>query len=256
MTKPNADSEKTRYIVGAVDSALDVLEIVSRKPGSTLVDLAKTANLNKSRTMRFLVTLESRGFVRKDDIGNFFLSTKMAILGDRARDQMDQLQLLQPILDRLRDHTQETVQYRVLDGLQTVCLAKADSLLDIRVHTETGRPRELYIGSSKSILAFGGADLLEYVLAMPRSPYTENTLVEPEKLKQQLDDIREDGFSVSNSERIEGAVAIGAPIYNPDGTVTSCLSLLGPEFRVGTKVSELAKSLLQAANDVERILPN
>lgn len=212
------------------------------------------AELNKSRTMRFLVTLEAHGLVRKDAAGEYHLSMQAAILGDRARDQMDQLQLLQPVLDRLRDATSETVQYRVLDGLQTVCLAKADSPLDIRVHTETGRPRELYIGSSKSILAFGGSKLLKRVLASPRSSYTDKTLVDADELEQQLAEIRAEGYSLSRSERIEGAIAIGAPIHNSDGSVTSCLSLLGPEFRIGSKVKQLAGKLISAAEEARSIL--
>ena len=248
------EEDKSRYIVSSVDSALSVLELVSRHPGASLVELSKMAGLNKSRTMRFLVTLEARGFVQKDDTGNFRLSTRMAVLGDRAREQIDVLQLIQPILDRLRDKTSETVQYRILDGLQTLCLAKAESPLDIRVHTDIGRPRELYIGSSKSILAFGDEKLLQDVLAAPRSSYTEHTLVDSDDLQQQLEEIRANGFSVSRSERIEGAVALGAPIQNPDGSVTSCLSLLGPEFRIASKTDQIGALLMQAASEAEEII--
>lgn len=252
MTK--LDSDQSRYIVGAVDSALEILELVSRQPGCSLVELSKLAGLNKSRTMRFLVTLEHRGLVLKNSTGNFQLAAKTVVLGDRARAQIDQLQLLQPILNQLRDETSETVQYRILDGLQTVCLAKADSPLDIRVHTETGQPRELYVGSSKSILAFGGNELLKRVLATPRSHYTDNTLIDDNALILQLSDIRKTGYSVSNSERIEGAIAIGAPILNPDNSVTSCLSLLGPAFRISDKVDELVSRLVEAASEAKRIL--
>ncbi|MEM9579372.1 MAG: IclR family transcriptional regulator [Pseudomonadota bacterium] len=254
MANKSAVQDQTRYVVGAVDSALDVLEIVAREPGSSLVEVSKRADLNKSRTMRFLVTLELRGYVRKDLAGNYHLASKAVILGDHARAQMGQLQLLQPILDRLRDETSETVQYRILDGLQSVCLAKADSPLDIRVHTETGRPRELYIGSSKSILAFGGEDLLNRVLSSPRAHYTENTLVDDNDLRRQLAEIRKQGYSVSNSERIEGAIAIGAPIINADQSVTSCLSLLGPEFRIKKDIDLLAKRLVAAATEVRDVL--
>ena len=248
------DKDKVRYVVEAVDTALDVLEIVSRHPGKTLAEVSELADLNKSRTMRFLVTLENRGFVRKDQSGCFFLASRSAIIGDRARAQMDELEMLQPILVRLRDKTQETVQYRVLDGVQTICLATAESQLDIRVHTEIGLPRELYIGSSKSILAFGDPGLLDKVLTAPRSIYTTNTVVDDVLLQQQLKEIRETGYSVSRGERIEGAVALGAPIYSPDGTVTSCLSLLGPEFRIGSKIDELGQLLMQTAREARQVL--
>lgn len=251
MSELEPVQERSRYIVEAVDSALQVLELVSHSPGSTLVELASQVGQNKSRTMRFLVTLEAHGLVRKDKAGEFYLATRALILGDQAREQMGQLAIIQPILDGLRDRTSETVQYRVLDGLQTVCLAKANSLLDIRVHTDTGRPRELYVGSSKSILAFGASELLEKLLAQPMKSYTNNTLVNAENLKQQLNDIRQNGYSVSRGERIEGAVAIGVPIYNADGSVNSCLSLLGPEFRIKTKIEELAHILMAAAREVQ-----
>ena len=250
MAKGDDEQDQSRYVVSAVDSALEVLELVARQPGLSLVELSKLADLNKSRTMRFLVTMELRGLVRKDANGNFYLAAKTAILGDRARNQLDFLQLLQPILDRLRDETSETVQYRILDGLQTVCLAKSDSHLDIRVHTETGRPRELYVGSSKSILAYGSDELLNRVLASPRANFTDKTLVSEEELRKQLSEIRDTGYSVSRGERIEGAIAIGAPILNKDQSATSCLSLLGPEFRIASKIDQLGAALMKAADSV------
>lgn len=248
------DQDKARYIVNAVDTALDLLEIVSRNPGKSLADLSRLTLLNKSRTMRFLVTLENRGFVRKDSSGLYFLALRSAIIGDRAREQMNELEMLRPVLDRLRDRTQETVQYRVLDGTQTICLAAAESKLEIRVHTEIGLPRELYVGSSKSILAFGGPGLLEKILAAPRTTYTQNTVVDADALQRQLTEIRKTGYAVSKGERIEGAVALGAPIFNPDGTVTSCLSLLGPEFRIGSRIEELGDLLVAAADEARQVL--
>ena len=80
------------------------------------------------------------------------------------------------------------------------------------------------------------------------------TLVNADDLREQLHQIRAKGYSLSQSERIVGAIAIGAPIRNADGSVSSCLSLLGPEFRIASRVDELARRLVSAAGEVERVV--
>jgi DNA-binding IclR family transcriptional regulator len=246
--------ERDRYIVEAADAALSVLNLVSEAPGLKLNEIARRAGLNKSRTLRLLVTLEHHRLVERDGDGHFRLGLQSLILGSRAEDQIDIVRLVQPHLDALRDRTGETCQFRIRAGISSICVAKSDSPHAIRAHTVIGRPRELYVGSGKVMLAFGEPGLLERVIAEGLKSFTGRTFADPERLRAELAAIRAQGYSVSRGERLEGALAIGAPVRNHTGEVMGCVSLLGPEARIDPVIEDRIGEVVSVAVQLTKLL--
>lgn len=254
MKTDHPESDRNRYIVQAADVALQLLILISKKPNLTLDEVAKLADINKSRCMRLLVTLEARRLVRKDTNGRWSLGLESMLIGNNARAQLNIAEVIQPALDKLRDETGETAQFRVLSNLTSICIAQADSNHEMRVHAKLGKPQELYIGSAKVILAFDNTDLLKRILEQPLKRYTEKTIDSPEKLKEQMAEIRSQGYSVSIGEKIQYAMALGAPVRNSDGSVMSCVSLLGPEERIKPHLDNHIQALLATAYKISLLM--
>ena len=61
---------------------------------------------------------------------------------------------------------------------------------------------------------------------------TTNTITELEKLKEELQRIREKGFAEDDEENEIGVRCIGAPIFNSNGDVEGAISISGPSIRV------------------------
>ena len=59
------DNEK--YILSSVDNALNVLNLFFVHEELTATEIAKILGTNRSSVFRFLVTLENRGYLTKDD---------------------------------------------------------------------------------------------------------------------------------------------------------------------------------------------
>lgn len=239
-----------RYIIEAADAALHVLTTVAENPGLTLAEIAQLANLNKSRTMRLLVTLKKHDFVARNQDNRFSLGLKALLCGNTARDHLDIPTIVQPEVDALRDKTGETVQYRVLSGTRSFCIAKADTLHFVGIQTQLGRPRDLHVGSAKALLAFGSESLIEKVLSQPLEKYTPQTKVDHQELLEELEHIRKKGYTISRSERMEGVLAIGFPIFNADNTVTSSLSLTAPLERVESQLETLIPLVAETAKAI------
>lgn len=248
MREESAESRQ-RYVVEAADACLRVLMFVSENPHLTLTEIQSRLGLNKSRTLRLLATLEARNLVVRDKTERWSLGVEALLIGNAAAAQLNIAALIQPYLDSLRDRAQETAQFRLLSGRQTYCIAKAETHHAVRVHTVIGRPRPLYIGSSKAILAFADRELFDSVVASGMESFTEQTLT-PEELRKQLDEIRARGYSISRGEAVPGALALGAPIFDAGGSVVGCLSLLGPEARLGERLEEVAPMLVETAREV------
>lgn len=246
MTADNED----RYIIEAADAALHVLTTVAENPGLTLAEIAQIANLNKSRTMRLLVTLKKHDFVSRNQDNRFSLGLKALLCGNTARDHLDIPTIVQPELDGLRDKTGETVQYRVLSGTRSFCVAKADTRHSVGIQTQLGRPRDLHVGSAKALLAFGSESLIEKVLSLPLEQYTSQTKTNREELLAELELIRQAGYAISRSERVEGVLAIGVPIFNADDSVTSSLSLTAPRERIEKHIEKLIPLVFETAQAI------
>lgn len=251
MSPPSED--RLRYIVEAADAALQVLFLIGNKPDMKLAEIAQKSGFNKSRTMRMLVTLENRRLASRDEEGRWRLGLDMLILGRLAEKQLDIARSVQPYLDALRDATGETAQYRILSGLESLCIAKADSPHSIRIHAEIGRPRELYIGSAKVLLAFADEGVVRAVIAKGLTAFTPNTAASPEALQAELASIRGRGYSISLGERIDGALALGAPVRNSEGKVLSSVSLSGPEVRMRDNVERHVEALTATAEKLSKM---
>ncbi|MBN8245770.1 IclR family transcriptional regulator [Nitratireductor aquimarinus] len=250
MTKD--DNGRQRYIIDAADACLNVLRFVSDNPGHSLSEIHVALGFNKSRTLRLLATLEAHNLVMTDGNDRWSLGFLALLIGNAANNQLEVVRLIQPHLDALRDATGETAQFRLLSKLQTLCIARSETRHAVRVHTEIGRPRPLYVGSSKAALAFADEALLQEVIDHGLQEFTDRTLTS-EQLREQLRAIRAQGYSSSRGEALVGALALGAPVFGLDGKVTGCLSVLGPEERLLPQEAEIAKRLMATAARVSQL---
>jgi IclR family acetate operon transcriptional repressor len=80
----------------------------------------------------------------------------------------------------------------------------------------------------KSILAFSGPERVEAVLSDLPIPRTPNTINSEEALKQELVQIRSQGFAVDNEENEVGICCVGAPILDYTGIAIAAMSISGP----------------------------
>jgi DNA-binding IclR family transcriptional regulator len=83
------------------------------------------------------------------------------------------------------------------------------------------------------LLAFADNAEIDDVLATATlQRFTDATVTSPRKLREQLTQIREQGYSVSDGEIDVGVRGVAAPILSPDGRIAAGLSVAGLAFRI------------------------
>jgi len=83
------------------------------------------------------------------------------------------------------------------------------------------------------------------------SEATENTITDPEKIREELRTVRERGYATNEQERRTGTYAVAAPIQLTDGRVAA-ITVYGPAQHVGELASgDLPKMVLRSANIIE-----
>ncbi|MFC9062796.1 IclR family transcriptional regulator C-terminal domain-containing protein, partial [Streptomyces sp. NPDC057074] len=80
-------------------------------------------------------------------------------------------------------------------------------------------------------------------------PYT---ITDPGLLRRVLAEVRRTGAAVSDRQVTEDALSVAAPLYGPDGKVTSAVSVIVPY--AGARVPTLVPAVRVAARGISRAL--
>jgi DNA-binding IclR family transcriptional regulator len=237
--------------VGVIGKVLRILELLDQSPdGLQLKEVAAKTGINKSTVHRFLSHLEAEAYLFRDVEGAYMLGPKLVRLGSGVNFQQTLRNICRPTLEKLRELTDETVNLAVLDGSSILYLDVLESLHTFRLVSKVGMRRELYCTSlGKAILANMDDERRkeEIFASIDFTADTARTLTSVARLKKDLVQTREQGFSLDDEEAVVGARCIGAAILGADGKVLGAISVSGPVSRVSKErlpffCSEISKA--------------
>src|SRR5690606_29910846 len=111
-----AEAASATYPIRAVDRVCSILDVLANSgTGVSLPDVAKAADLPKSSAFRYLSALEARHYVERDASGTTY-HLGAAFRPQQTRSDERLTELAEPLLDKLRDQLEETVNLGILDG--------------------------------------------------------------------------------------------------------------------------------------------
>jgi DNA-binding IclR family transcriptional regulator len=222
--------------VGVIGKVLRILELLDQSPaGLQLKELAAKTGINKSTVHRFVSHLEAEAYLFRDVEGSYMLGPKLVRLGSGLSFQATLCNICRPTLEKLRKITDETVNLAVLDGSNILYLDVLESLHTFRLVSRVGMRRALYCTSlGKAVLANMDDERRkeEIFASIQFKPDTARTFTSIARLKRDLVQTREQGFSLDDEEAEVGARCIGAAIRGADGKVLGAISVSGPISRV------------------------
>jgi DNA-binding IclR family transcriptional regulator len=140
--------------------------------------------------------------------------------------------LARPYLLELAEATGEAVGLCLPDGDQAFYVDQVQSRHHVQVRDWTGTRFPMHVVSSgKVFLAYWGEAALARYLERPLARYTPKTVADPDGLRQQLAEVRNQGYCWAVEEFEEGLTGIAAPIYDQSGRIAAALNIYGPAFR-------------------------
>jgi DNA-binding IclR family transcriptional regulator len=252
MPKPAGEH---RYVVSAVAKALQLLNGFSvREQHLSLAELASRTRIPRATAFRLLATLESEGFLVKED-GEYRLGFKCFVLGNVAAAGLDLRKEARPHLLALRDATGETTQVAILDSWQVVYIERVLSRQAVGYMTSrAGAILPAYCtGLGKALLAYRPeADVTAWAATQTFKAHTLTTLTTVEKLLEELRAIRQRGYAIDDQERELGVRCIAAPVRDHEGEVVAAISVAGPSDRMPRQLvgSEMAGKVVAAAQSI------
>ncbi|MFC6825182.1 IclR family transcriptional regulator [Halopelagius fulvigenes] len=239
--------------VRSARTMFDIVECLKVGGGMTVTEVTAELDYAKSTVHRHLRTLETLGYVVRQSDG-YHVGLRFFDLGQRARDRQPGYKLARDKVAEIADETAERAQFLVEEHGEAVYLCR--SVGERAVMTDPGIGSRIPLHSTaagKAILAgLSEERLFEVVERTEFEPMTEQTITDSEVLCDELDEIRERGYSFNRQENIEGLNAVGVPV-SVDEEVIGALSVSGPSHRLKGEwfEEELPNLLLGAANELE-----
>ncbi len=207
-----------------------------------------------STVQRLVTNMVQEGVLdRRDD--RFRIGVRMAHWAAPARQGLDYLELLAPVLRRLRDELGETACiFRESQG-NRVCVAIAETRRMLRRAVEVGSIMPLHVGSAGRVLLGWNPELAERVYQAGLRSFTDQTITDAESLVAEVARTRTDGFSITTGERVSGASGLSAPIFGPQAELYGALTVMGPTYRMPYDVcASWIEPLLAAAEEATRLI--
>jgi DNA-binding IclR family transcriptional regulator len=249
---------KRTYNITALQRGLRVLSLLAKTDvPMSAAQLAQLSGLPASTLHRFLVNLETAGFLRYDGAGSYHLGAACVALGQAAIGQLELRALSRPYLKELNHQTRETVHLTVRHGQSAVYLDKLDSPEPVRIFSRIGASVPLHCSAvGKVLLAYLPEAERETALSqMELKRFTPNTVGSLQELQAQLQKIRRTGYACDLEEHEAHIRCIAAPVWDHTGAVTASLSITGPAVRMTVgRLRELAPLVQEAGMNISREL--
>ncbi len=242
-------------LVRSVERAVRILGSLLVAPeGRQLSDLSRELGLHKTTVLRLLRTLVASGMVAREAANDRYRWEPMSWLAaafrlDHLRSQPQQVQ---EILRQLAQASGETAGLGIPDIFrrETPLVATALSGHPVQVDPRVSPSLPMHaVAAGKCYLAGLPPAELEAWMGQGLPAATPHTITSPQRLREELAQVRRQGYALSRQEGLLGACGLAVPVVNASGKVVAGLGLAVPLARFTERNIRRWLPLLRAAAD-------
>ncbi|MEU6134338.1 IclR family transcriptional regulator C-terminal domain-containing protein [Nocardioides sp. NPDC047086] len=237
---------------------LAVLEAFGREsPRLTISDAARATGLSRAAARRCLMTLVEAGYLTFDE--KFFSPTPRVLrLGAIYADAVPLPQLARPHLTALREALDESVSLAVMEGDESLFVARSEVARVFDAGVRVGARLPLYASATGHALLAGLDDqgLDAYLERVELVARTSRTVLDHARLRERIEDVRREGVAVSDEELEIGLFALAVPVKDARGVTVASISVSAAVARLDVVEfrSRCGEALLRHAEQLGRQL--
>jgi IclR family pca regulon transcriptional regulator len=217
----HAGGDKPEYRVEALAKGLRILSLFDeQRPTWRVTDLAAAAGLPMPTVYRVVMTLTAEGYLDHLPGGDYRPGVRTLTLGTAALRSLDLVALATPKLQELGRTTGETVNLAVLTGDRVLYLVRLRNSDLVTANIQVGSTLPAVHTSIGKLLLAGleDADLGERITAVSfPGHHGPNAKLSLDELRQELVQIREQGWAMQDEELAHGLRSVAGPIVGPGG---------------------------------------
>lgn len=249
--------KKPYYKINSVERTIKILELFAEKGELSVAEAAAHLRLNRSTCHRFLVTLRELGYLVQNTLSHYRLSFRIFELGNKVANRLQGRQIAYPYLKELSSLFNETINLGYWDNNEIIHLDKIDSSEILRIDPGIGSRVPAYCtGLGKAILAFlPEEDLSNFLKSVLLKDMTPNTITKKEKLVQELERIRKQGFATDREELSIGLRCVASPVFDYTNYPSYSVSVAGPSSRMTKeKITVMKEEVKRVCRELSKSL--
>lgn len=202
-------------------------------------EINKWVGLPKQSIHRLCQTLIDEGFLLRDHSGKKLIPSprtmKLAqgLLGSRhhslARRQ---------VLMRLSSATRETVNYVLpeIDGMTYLDRVETDWIFRVELPIGSRVPFHCTASGKVYLASLSNRNLEKVLSTITYEARTPNTIVSSDRLRREIETVRQNGYAMDHQELFEGMVALAVPIKDASGRFVAAVAFHGPTQRLTPEI--------------------
>ncbi|WP_181685153.1 IclR family transcriptional regulator [Halorhabdus salina] len=216
-----------------------IIEALGRQSQARVSELARDLDLAKGTVHKHLSTLQKVNYVVHEG-EQYRLSLRFMGLGTSVRSNLDIYEVAYRSVEKLADATGEVASVMISENGQGVYVLRvsAEGPPDIDIQEGASVPLTATAGG-KAILSHMSVEERERVLDRHGLPeLTENTITDPEELRDELRRIRNNRRAVDRGEYRPDQRCVAAPITDLESNPLGAVIVSGPSDRMTDKVAD------------------
>jgi DNA-binding IclR family transcriptional regulator len=214
----------------------------------SLPELARRTGLATSTAHRIVSALVEERLLDRV-AGGYAIGTGLWEVGELAPVSARLREIALPHLLTLYEQTQENVHLAVLDGNEALYVGRIAGVESIPTLSRMGGRLPLHTtGVGKALLATRDEAWLAAYFAQPRHRETVHSVIEEDRLRTQLAEVRQRGWAVARQEMTLGNVSVAVAIEPVAGVPPAAVGVVAHRTRAAE--DRLARAVMRAAHDI------
>jgi IclR family acetate operon transcriptional repressor len=236
--------------VSPTERALHVIEMTAQLGRVSTADIVTALGIPKTTAHRLVSNLEEFGFLEHGmERGRYQVGPRLLELATNILAASTSHGPIHALLMELSRRTAETTSLGVMRGSEVVYIDSAIGSSPLTLNFQKGHRAPAHCTSSGRVFLANmeRKQLDAYMLSGPWEPITAYTIVDPDRLRQEIEQVRKQGYATNDSEFAIGVVGAAVPIVGPTGRIIACLSISAPKARKTMEEVTLLVPVMQAA---------
>lgn len=213
--------------ISSLKRTLVMLEAVIADGGrSSVAELARQVGMPLATAHRQVKTLAAEGYLMASGGGRYVVGARLFGLLHRLDEKQTIANVAAPLLHGLAARVRSVVQLGTFENDMVTYRIKTGRGAHA-LFTRVGMQLEAYCsGIGKVLLAHLPDDEREnYLAGGPFVPLTARTIVDPARLREELDTVRVRGFAIDDEEIATDLRCMAVPLRRTDGKVLAAISV-------------------------------
>ncbi|KAJ3472484.1 hypothetical protein NLI96_g13334 [Meripilus lineatus] len=189
--------------VSPTERAFHIIEMTAQLGRISTADIVAALGIPKTTAHRLVSNLEEFGFLEHGiERGRYQVGPRLLELATNILAASTSHGPIHALLMELSRRTAETVSLGVMRGSEVVYIDSAIGNSPLTLNFQKGHRAPVHCTSSGRVFLANmeKKQLDAYLLSGPWEPITPYTIVDPERLRQEMEQVRKQGYATNDSE--------------------------------------------------------